>query len=301
MSTRVRQGLLALLRGVGVRRFTTTSGLGLPFLCHVGDFAGEHAFYNVGAHRLELALMAAWCHHVDNPVIYDVGANIGFVSTQLAQMLAHRGPAIIAFEPVGSTFGKLKQSIDALGLARCITPLCCAVSDQPGFVSIAFDDSRSLFAQVTTDADSADQARSLSWAASQTLDRAAESLPGPPVLIKVDVEGFEAHVFRGARRLLSASAPPALSFELNPATLTQVGSSSAAVRDALPGYAFVYVDDFEGQLLPFGSRVDDVTTLAHVCNLFAVPHSALLSGRWDECLRVFAGLSAAPAKVSSAG
>ena len=49
---------------------------------------------------------------------------------------------------------------------------------------------------------------------SHTLDRVlAEENVGRVDLIKLDVEGFEANVFRGAHRLLSSDRPPLIVFE----------------------------------------------------------------------------------------
>lgn len=283
MSTIARQALLKTLRCVGVRRFTVTSPLGYRFVCHVGDLAGEHPFVNLASHRAELTLMAAWCLDVERPVIYDIGANVGFVATQLAQLLKDRKPQIVAFEPVVSTFRKLDGSIRMLGLTQEITPVCCAISDRTGFVSIASDDTQSLFAQVRPDSGNMRAGRELSWVSTQTLDQVASSFASPPTLVKVDVEGFESYVFRGAQSLLSGLEAPAILFEFNPLTLTEVGSSTQAIADALPGYAFFYVDDFEGQKIPSGSRVDAITSLTHTCNLFAVPDKDLSSARWQRC------------------
>ena len=97
--------------------------------------------------------MAAWCLEADRPVVYDIGANIGFVATQLAQMLANQQPRIIAFEPVPSTFRRLNRSIRSLGLLDEVTPVDCGISDRAGFVSVAFSDTQPLYAQVSSDSE----------------------------------------------------------------------------------------------------------------------------------------------------
>src|SRR6266576_1140699 len=284
MSTTLRQSWLKILRRFGVRSFKTTSGLGHPFICHVGDFAGEAPFYGSDTDRSELTLMAAWCSGQTRPVIYDVGANLGFVATQLAQMLHNRQPVVVAFEPVWSTFAKLRYSVKVLGLEGCVIPVCCAISDRAGFSSVAFDDAQSLFAQVRPDTLNARVGRKSNWVATQTIDTAVEGLALTPTLLKVDVEGFEAHVFRGAERLLSGPDAPAIMFELNPMTLREVGSSVSAIATALFGYEFIYVGDFEGQLRPFGARVQDIRELEHVCNVFAVPANDAAAERWQRCV-----------------
>ena len=87
-------------------------------------------------------------------------------------------------------------------------------------------------------------------AATISLDQAAASLNLNPSLIKIDVEGFEARVLRGALNLLSQAEPPALCFEWNPLTAGEVNSSLAEIAQILAGYHFYYVDDFEGAITP---------------------------------------------------
>ena len=99
--------LLKALNAVGVTRFIATSKIGYDFVCHTGDLA-NFPFYHPRAYQAELELCAAWLQGQDRPVIYDVGANGGFFSTHLAQMLAGRAPRIYAFEPVPDTFAKLR-------------------------------------------------------------------------------------------------------------------------------------------------------------------------------------------------
>ena len=115
MRAAARLAWLKALRAVGVKSFVTTSGLGHHFVCHTDDLA-NFPFYHRRAYQAELELCAAWLQEEDRPVVYDVGANGGFFSTQLAQMLAHRTPIIYAFEPVPTTFAKLVQSVQRLGL-----------------------------------------------------------------------------------------------------------------------------------------------------------------------------------------
>ena len=116
MRAAARLAWLKALRAAGVNKsFVTTSGLGHHFVCHTDDLA-NFPFYHRRAYQAELELCAAWLQEEDRPVVYDVGANGGFFSTQLAQMLAHRTPIIYAFEPVPTTFAKLVQSVQRLGL-----------------------------------------------------------------------------------------------------------------------------------------------------------------------------------------
>jgi FkbM family methyltransferase len=273
MSTTLRQWTLKTLAGLGVKSFKTQSGLGFPFICHVGDFASEVAYYSRNHSRTEIEFMARWCARFPKPLVFDVGGNIGFVATQLAQAATASDCRIISFEPVHPTFVKLTRSIHELGLEARIQPICCVVSDRDGGVcSIAFNNRESLFAQVRQDTANPQAGSSLTWASQVTLDSVVESVGTKPMLLKIDVEGYEAHVLRGARALLEDPHPPGICFELNPKTLGEVGSSTAEVAGELGTYRLFYLDDFEGQRLPTGHEVEDLTSLTWTCNLFAAPH-----------------------------
>jgi hypothetical protein len=109
-----------------------------------------------------------------------------------------------------------------------------------------------------------------------------DSLRVKPDLMKVDVEGYEARVFRGAERLLTNGNPPALCFEWNPLTSSEVGSCATELMASLANYAFYYIDDFEGQRRPFGTPIGEPALIDWVCNLFAVPNAAEALHRWSK-------------------
>jgi hypothetical protein len=115
MSAALRMALLRGLRICGVRRITGTSPFGHKFVCHTGDLA-EYPYYHRRACEKELALCSAWLDGSDRPNIFDLGANVGFFATQLAQLLRSQRPRIFAFEPVPYTYAKLRESIEILGL-----------------------------------------------------------------------------------------------------------------------------------------------------------------------------------------
>jgi FkbM family methyltransferase len=217
------------------------------------------------------------------PIIFDVGANNGFVSTQLAQLLKDEQPQIYAFEPVPSTFCQLVDSIERLRLDQSVTPICCALSDEAGICTIAYNPRESLFAQVRSDTNNVRAGNRIAIAPIITIDDLVSGMSKMPVLIKIDVEGSEPSVFRGAMRLLRSDEAPVLCFEWNPFTIGELNKASDQMTDALKNYQLFYIDDFEGQKRPFGAAVDDLTTINLVCNIFAVPKNA--SGqRWTQTL-----------------
>lgn len=282
ISGAMRLAWLKALEAVGVTRFVATSGLGYDFVCHTGDLA-NFPFYFRRAYQAELELCAAWLQGEDSPVVYDIGANAGFISTHLAQMLAGRAPKIYAFEPVPATFAKLAQSVERLGLTASVHPVAAAVVDSPGPVRISYSEKNSLLAQVSPRGLNARVGDKLAPAKGITLDQFCASGEALPKLVKIDVEGSEVAVLRGARNLLSGPDRPAILFEHNPVTLMESGYSLRTLIDLLPGYALHYVDDLAGQKIPFGRSIE-VEQIDWTCNLFAVPLADSSADRWASVL-----------------
>jgi FkbM family methyltransferase len=268
MSTTVKQYWLKLLRAAGIYHFQGTNASGLRYVCHVGDFAGEIPFYSPRHSIEEIIVMAAWCRNTDAPVIFDVGANNGYIATQLAQLLTNQQPRIFAFEPVPSTFAHLKLSVEQLKLQDAVVPICCAVSDVPGIATLTFNPRESLFAQISENGPNPRGGRDIAWAGMITVDQIVASIKVVPTLLKIDVEGFETRVLRGAAYLINGPTPPGILVEWNPLTMSEVNASPADLVNILRDYAFYYVNDFEGQKRPFGERIDDLVNIDWVFNLF---------------------------------
>lgn len=275
---------LKALGALGVKSFIATSGLGYDFVCHTGDLA-NFPFYDRQAYRPELALCFGWLQGEDNPVVYDIGANDGFISTHLVQMLAGRTPKIYAFEPTPTTFARLVQSVERLGLNNSIYPIAAAVIDNPRSVRISYSERNSLLAQIRPLGSKPRVGEKIAHAEGVTLDGISSSTRTLPKLIKIDAEGSEPAVFRGAQNLLSRPDRPAILFECNAATLAECGESVATLIDLLRGYALYYVNDYGGQKIPFGAPIENPDKIDWVCNLFAVPTTDSATRQWASLLQ----------------
>src|SRR6185295_2238150 len=105
-------------------------------------------------------------------------------------------------------------------------PIPLALSDQEGIVKLNYSKWNSMLAQIIPQ-DSPSNERSggqIYFAASNTLDNVIEYL-GKPDLIKIDVEGWEVPVFRGALKMLSSdNLSIGICLEWNPEALKQTGN-----------------------------------------------------------------------------
>jgi FkbM family methyltransferase len=282
----LRLAWLRSLRAIGIRHIVSKSGLGYPFVCHIGDLA-EHPFYVRHAYQKELELCVAWLRQErQEVVVYDVGANSGFFSCQLAQMLANQSVRIYAFEAVPTTFSALVTSVHRLGLQEKVLPFPAAVRDQPGPTQLTYSKRKSLCSQVTPNGLNSRIGENLTHAVGITLNEFLLCSGAFPALMKIDVEGSELHVLRGAQKLLSRPDRPAIHFEYNPDTIAQSGGSLEEFPKLLAGYKLHYVDDLSGQKFPFGCPMSEskLKPVDWMCNLFAVPEGADSESRWVAAL-----------------
>lgn len=269
---------------LGVENFVARSGLGYHFLCHTGDLA-EYPFYHRRAFAKELAILVAWLEQVERPIVYDLGANVGFIATHLAQMLASRSPTIYAFEPAPETYRKLVQSVERLGLGDFVRPIAAAASDAPGTLRLLVLKGNSLETQVVSGDFDNSPAEAIAFAPGIALDQFSASSGAHPDLIKMDVEGSEVAALRGAAGLLSRSDRPAILFEHNPISLAQRGADLGSLYRLLSDYVVYYIDDLRGQVLPFGSPIESFDGIDWICNIFAAPRGDASAARWSEALR----------------
>ncbi|CAN5374849.1 hypothetical protein BH09BAC3_BH09BAC3_13100 [soil metagenome] len=273
MSTTLKIGYLQTLRRLGKRSLISKSVFGYPYRISLGDYFSENPFYNKAANTGEVLATAAWVLDKKTPVVFDVGGHCGFIASQLANILKENKPTIFSFEPVAPTFSDLVTTVVDLGLHEFIHPISVALSDSPGLVNLSYSKRDSMLSQIIPrDAQSNNRAgMEVFIAPSITLDDFCRWERFPDV-IKIDVEGFEVPVFRGASTLLNSAAKAdiAICLEWNPEALGQAGFSSQALYELLEKFKFFYLNDYEGQRFPELEAVPDPRELKFCCNLFAM-------------------------------
>lgn len=152
-------------------------------------------------------------------VVVDVGANFGLYAAHAALYAGQNG-AVFAFEPMPAAYALLNANIADAGL-RCTT-VCAAVGAENGIASfrVAADSSFSGLK---------DTGRSVTVGQIDVeviaLDAFAPLARLSADLIKIDVEGGEQAVLRGARNLLARSPDVLVMFEFSYKNLDSAGRS----------------------------------------------------------------------------
>lgn len=151
-------------------------------------------------------------------VLVDVGANIGLYALCAARF---RGVRAYAFEPESQNFALLNWNIFRNRLDQKVTAYCVALSDDSRFDLLYLSEFSAGGSCHSFGASVNPFGQPMSAAFRQgcfatSLDRlVAEGVVGVPDHIKIDVDGNEPQVIRGARRTLADARVKSVLVELN--------------------------------------------------------------------------------------
>jgi FkbM family methyltransferase len=135
-------------------------------------------------------------------VFYDIGANVGPYALIASKATSGRAQ-VVAFEPSPASFADLARNIELNGCSESVTPLPLTLWSETGLVPVTWRSQRSGVARHRIGEWSED-ATSGPVTMGMTLDDAVESLGIPsPTHAKIDVDGYEVELLRGAHKTLA--------------------------------------------------------------------------------------------------
>jgi FkbM family methyltransferase len=143
--------------------------------------------------------------------VVDVGANAGIVTLFAAHLVGAQG-SVHAVEPQAAAAGLLRRSAALNGFDH-VQVHQLALSDNDHSRELWIPEGNSGMA--TREPSAGMAARAVSVAARRAGDFLREISPVPPRLLKMDVEGHEAAIIRGAHEYLKTSGPELVLFEEN--------------------------------------------------------------------------------------
>ncbi|TKY54870.1 Methyltransferase FkbM [Spatholobus suberectus] len=163
----------------------------------------------------------------------DVGANVGMASFAASAM----GFRVLAFEPVFENLQKICEGIYFNRVADLVTVFEAAASDRIGNITV-----HKLIGRLDNSAISATGAK-MAFKSNEEIAFQVRTVPLDEVipkservlLLKIDVQGWEYHVLKGASKLLSrkGSQAPYLIYEEDERLLQASNSSAKEIRDFL--------------------------------------------------------------------
>jgi len=179
-------------------------------------------------------------------LVLDIGANVGAHTLSLARLVGPEG-RVMAFEPTDFAFRKLRRNLDLNPLLspRVETYQCFLTKNDEASIPPAIYSSWPLVVESGLHAKhlgremqtASARARSLDSILSERADRKVQ-------LVKLDVDGFECDILRGATAMLR-DARPIFVMELSPYVLEERGAS---------------LEEFLSYFIPNGYVLHDVGT-----------------------------------------
>lgn len=194
---------------------------------HISDFIRRNGFWG----QLETACSKALLNNRSNVVVIDAGANLGGFTIPVASFINRRKGLVYSFEPQRIVFQQLCANAFLNRLDNIITHNV-ALSDYEGKLEIpeldqhkssnlgAFSVDPTIRASMIEDARTNGrnfpnvEAHGLPTRFVDVVSIDSLKIPGDLALIKIDVEGLELEVLRGAIETIKANKYPPIIFEL---------------------------------------------------------------------------------------
>lgn len=198
------------------------------------NFNGFSEYHSLGAgvSQEELAFINSW--PFGDGVMIDVGANLGLFSLLLSKRYPDR--RVLAFEPSPSTCSALKVNVIENG-ARMVECFQKAIADREGFVAFSVREHARANASIRDDVLPPTPGDIQVPCTSLDAVCAAEDI-GRIAMLKVDVEGYESLVFRGAAAVLSRVRPDVIYFEVCPGLTKAAGFGVAESAKCLADHGY---------------------------------------------------------------
>ncbi len=190
-------------------------------------------------------------------VLWDVGANVG-IYTVYAALIA--GAKVVAIEPGAANYWTLCNNIQLNRLDRRVTTLCMALGDEHKCADLFLSSTQSGGAQNALDQPLDDMGHVFKPQFRQGMlsvpaDVAVEQLGVPcPTAMKIDVDGFELQVLRGARRLLGNPVLRRISLEIDSSRGELVRSALALLEAS----GFVKTGEHRSTFIAAGSPIHNL-------------------------------------------
>ncbi len=170
-------------------------------------------------------------------VVFDIGASYGIHAIQATAFVTPSG-RVYAFEPASATAAILRDHVSLNGVGDRVEIVEAAVDERPGTVHFweSTISTMASFSKAWTEADPTSGAASSPVAKTEkravSIDSFCRERGVWPDLVKIDVEGAEARVLRGATDFL-ARRRGRLLVEVHPDGLAALGDPATAVSELL--------------------------------------------------------------------
>jgi FkbM family methyltransferase len=235
---------------------------GTRFRINRSDYVQWRIFYGVRDNAL------LWAKKLVKPnsIVLDIGANVGSFSLRLASHVLSMNITafhIHAFEPNPLVVKNLRENLSLNpGIAAVVTIHPIGLGSEKGKLQFHHDSSNTGAGRITK----AVLEESIAIEVDRVDDIVATINPDNISFIKMIVEGFEPHVFKGAIKTIERYRPP-IFFEVTPAWYAENSSSLSDILVQLNALGYSYFGELHNEMIPYDpTRFDELFQF----NLFAV-------------------------------
>lgn len=174
----------------------------------------------------------------EGDVYIDIGANMGYVPVFASHYVGPRG-RVICFEPSTTSYPTLCLNKIANTNAK-FDVYNWAVSDVDGILAFYVNQRNDGFSSTFAESaafrdDTVVECRVQAYCLDTLLDK---GIVCPARVLKIDVEGAEANVFKGGTRYFSSGLADAVVFEFNYQTTSAEKNIDLEIRKVLTGYGY---------------------------------------------------------------
>lgn len=199
---------------------------------------------NIYAGLMEYEDMLFMLHTLSSDMVFlDIGANVGAYTILASKVV---GAKSIAFEPISTTVNRLIDQVHLNQITSLVKVVNCGVGERREI--LFFTNNQNTINKVVVDGSDGGVSAGGSASASTdsmisvpvtTLD--AEVSCGDTYFIKIDVEGFELKVLKGAANLLASGNVLALIVEIK-GNATDYGVRDQDVHQYILNFGYISVD-----------------------------------------------------------
>ena len=247
--------------------YDTTLMRGASVFRRIGNEAYKYAF---PVYRLAYRSFKAYADRAERQllqnillpgaIVVDAGANIGIYSEFLSRCVGPNG-VVHSFEPSSDNFMRLRRATRNL---PNVCPRLAAVGDRSGKTMLYVSDKLNVDHRAYPAEGNRRRAIQVEIVALDDYFKPGERVD----LLKLDIQGYELHALRGAKRIISENPDIKLLLEFWPYGLKQAGTNWRELIEMLEGFAMNIMFVRADGLIPFDAR-NVRTEVNWYVNLFA--------------------------------
>jgi FkbM family methyltransferase len=209
----------------------------------------------------------------EGAVVIDIGANIGAHTLRFAHYVGTTG-MVVAVEPTGYAFERLKEQVclNPVLTPRIILLQAMLMGSQDATLAEQIESSWPLHTPKNAHPEHAGVPKATTGATVRTLDGVVSDLDLKSVdFLKLDVDGYEVEVLRGARKTLQLFSP-VIFFEHAPYGIAEKGYNPHELTKILTGAGYAFTSLKKRDLVDGNDRLPEIKSGAGI-NLIALPRT----------------------------